>query len=82
MTGASNDGWEDGSWGIVSGEPSFAHTGTIVDNQSGNVFVAHVCCLELFPKIKNEMNADCAYGREMIWQRLERSRVVLYYGLV
>merc|ERR1712170_21294 len=30
MTGASNDGWEYGSWGIVSGETGFAHAGAIV----------------------------------------------------
>jgi hypothetical protein len=43
MARASNDGREDGAWGIVSGEAGLAHTGTIVNDQSGNLFVAHDC---------------------------------------
>jgi hypothetical protein len=30
VSGAANNGWEDGSWGIVSGETSLAHTGTVI----------------------------------------------------
>jgi hypothetical protein len=30
MTWAADNGWEDGSWGVVSGETGFAHTGSIV----------------------------------------------------
>lgn len=44
MTRASNDGWEDGPGSVVPSEASLAHTGSIVDNQSGNLFVAHVDC--------------------------------------
>merc|ERR1719204_2655808 len=33
---SSNNGWEDGSWSIVSGESSLAHAGAIVNNQSSN----------------------------------------------
>ena len=43
MSWASNDGWEDGPGGIVSGETGLAHTGAIVYNQSSYVLVAHVC---------------------------------------
>ena len=39
---ASNNGWEDSSWGVISGETGFAHAGAIVYNQSGYVFVTHL----------------------------------------
>jgi len=42
MSWASNDGWEDGSWGIVSGEAGLAHAGAIVYYQSGNIIVTHI----------------------------------------
>merc|ERR1711988_622248 len=42
---SSNNGWEDGSGSIVSGESSLAHAGAIVNNESSNVFVTH---LDLF----------------------------------
>merc|ERR1712242_658441 len=38
---ASNNGWEDSSWSVISGETGLAHTGAIVNNKSGNVFVTH-----------------------------------------
>ena len=44
MTGASDDGWEHGSWSIVSGETGFAHAGAIVYYESGYVVVTHVGC--------------------------------------
>jgi len=39
---ASNNGWEDSSWGVITGETGFAHAGAIVNNQSGYVFVTHL----------------------------------------
>jgi len=42
MSGATYDGGEDGSWGVITGESGFAHTGAIVDYESGNVVVTHV----------------------------------------
>merc|ERR1719296_489701 len=42
MTGASNDGGEDGPWGVITGETGLAHAGAIVNNQSGGIFVTHV----------------------------------------
>jgi len=42
---SSNNGWEDSSGSIVSGESSLAHAGAIVNNESSNVFVTH---LDLF----------------------------------
>merc|ERR1719188_312166 len=39
---SSNDGWEDGSWSIVSGKSSLAHAGAIVNNEGSNVFVTHL----------------------------------------
>ena len=41
MTGASNDGREDGARSVVSGETGFAHTGAIVYDKSGNIVVTH-----------------------------------------
>ena len=42
MTGAADDGGEDGPRGVVSGEPGLAHAGAIVHHQSSNFVVAHV----------------------------------------
>merc|ERR1711931_591609 len=41
VAGTSNDGWEDGPGGVISSKASLAHTGAIVTDQSGNVFVTH-----------------------------------------
>jgi hypothetical protein len=49
MSWAADDGREDGSWGIVSGESGFAHTGAIVYNKSGNFVVTHICFLVINP---------------------------------
>jgi len=43
MSGSANNGWEDGSWGIVSGETGLAHTGSIIHNKSSNFVVTHIC---------------------------------------
>jgi len=40
VTGAADDGWEDGTGGIVTGKSSLAHAGAIVHHQSSN-FVFH-----------------------------------------
>merc|ERR1719206_1226433 len=48
VTGSTNDRGEHGPGGIVSGESGFAHTGSVVDDQSGNIFVSHFgffCCV-------------------------------------
>lgn len=42
MSWSADDGGEDGSWGIVSGEAGFAHAGAIIHNKSGNFVVTHV----------------------------------------
>merc|ERR1719210_770417 len=39
---ASNDGGEDSSGSVISSESSLTHTGAIVNNKSGNVFVTHL----------------------------------------
>ena len=41
VTGSSYDGWEDSSWGIVSGETGLAHTGAIVNYKGRYVIVTH-----------------------------------------
>jgi len=41
MTGSADDGWEDGTGCVISGETGFAHTGAIVDYQSCYIIVTH-----------------------------------------
>jgi len=41
MSWSSNNGWEDSSWSIISSESSFAHTGSVINNESSNIFVTH-----------------------------------------
>jgi len=41
MTGSADDGREDGTGCVISGETGFAHTGAIVDNQSCYIIVTH-----------------------------------------
>merc|ERR1712122_265856 len=41
MSWSSNNGGEDSSGSVISGESSFAHAGSIVNNKSSNIFVTH-----------------------------------------
>ena len=41
VTGATNNGREDGTGSVISGESSLAHTGSVVNNQRGYFIVAH-----------------------------------------
>lgn len=41
MTGSADDGREDSTGCIISGETSLAHTGAVVDNQSCYIIVTH-----------------------------------------
>lgn len=41
MTGSTNDRWENGPGCIIAGKAGLAHTGAVVDNQSGNLVVRH-----------------------------------------
>jgi hypothetical protein len=41
MARTTNDGREDSAGSIVSSKTGFAHTGTIVHNQRGNLVVTH-----------------------------------------
>merc|ERR1711887_287895 len=61
VTWASNDGWEDSSWGVITSKASFAHTRAIVYDKSGNVFVTHLCWF--FNKIQNETKVCVFNGR-------------------
>jgi hypothetical protein len=38
---ATNDGREDSAGCIITGETSFAHTRTVVDDKGSNIFVTH-----------------------------------------
>ncbi len=42
VAGATNNGGEDSSGGVITGETGLAHAGAIVNDESGNVFVTHV----------------------------------------
>merc|ERR1712027_306014 len=42
MTGTADNGGEDSSWGVISGESSLAHAGAIVNNQGSNILVTHL----------------------------------------
>merc|ERR1711911_40740 len=42
VAGTANDGGEDSSGGVVSGEASLAHAGAIVNDKGSNVFVTHL----------------------------------------
>ena len=44
VAGTSNNGGEDSSGSVISGESSLAHAGAIVNNESSNVFVTHLGC--------------------------------------
>jgi hypothetical protein len=44
MSWATDDRWEDGTWGVISGKASFAHSGSIVNDKCGNFFVTHCYC--------------------------------------
>ena len=41
MAGTTNNRWEDSPGSIVSCKASFAHTRSIVNDKSSNVFVTH-----------------------------------------
>jgi len=41
MSGSSHNRRKNSSWSIVTSETGFAHAGPIVDDKSGNFFVAH-----------------------------------------
>jgi hypothetical protein len=42
MAGATDDGRKDSAGSIVTSETGFAHTGTIVNDKGGYVFVTHL----------------------------------------
>merc|ERR1712054_213430 len=42
VAGTANNGGEDSSGSVISGETGFAHAGAIVNNKSSNVLVTHV----------------------------------------
>ena len=44
MFWASNNGWKDSSWSVITGETGFTHTGTVVDHEGLDFFIiiAHI----------------------------------------
>jgi hypothetical protein len=41
MSWATDNGWEDGTWSIISSETGFAHTGSIIYYEGSNIIVTH-----------------------------------------
>jgi hypothetical protein len=41
MTWATHDGWEDGTWRVITGETGFAHAGAVVYDERRNIIVTH-----------------------------------------
>jgi hypothetical protein len=41
VTWTSDNGWEDGPWGVITGKAGFAHTGAVINNERSNFFVSH-----------------------------------------
>jgi hypothetical protein len=54
---ATDNGGEDGTGGIVTGETGFAHTGTIIDNKSLNFVTGHCVVIR---QMNYEVNLLCA----------------------
>merc|ERR1711976_1115911 len=52
MPRPSDDGGEHGPGGVISGEPGLAHTGAVVNDQSGNFIVTHFAVCIWFSVIK------------------------------
>lgn len=51
MTGSANDGREDGTGSVISGETSLAHTGAVVYDQSCYIIVTHFAAWLFEPAI-------------------------------
>lgn len=58
MTGSADDGREDGTGCVISGETSLAHTGAVVDNQSCYIIVTHFAGLGFEPGHKKKKNRN------------------------
>jgi len=62
MARSSDDGWENSSWSIISSKSSFAHTGSIVNDQGSNFFVTHFASFGLcLRKAKATARPTCAH---------------------
>jgi hypothetical protein len=54
VLGASDNGWEDGARGVISGKSGLAHTGAVVNDQGGYFFVVSHCVGGFLAKLKKE----------------------------
>lgn len=57
MARAAYDGGEDGAGSVISGESGLAHTGSVVNDQSGNIIVTHVDEFEI--SLDEVMGKNC-----------------------
>ena len=76
MPGATNDGGEDSPGGVVSGEPSLAHPGPVVNDQRGNILVTHpgrlvVWCVVRLARAESKL--ELAEGRDPGPEQSQRS---------
>ena len=60
VAGTADDGGEDSSGSVISGEASLAHAGAIVNNEGSNVFVTHLglICVFLYWRLGPEYSSS------------------------
>ena len=75
MSWASNDGWEDSSWGVITSKASFAHTRAIVYDKSGNVFVTH---LGFFVFLNQNETKVCVFNGRWLTSEPRYARYLYY----
>ena len=84
MPGASNDGREDSPGSVITGKPSLAHTGAIVNDKSGNILVTHlekVGILFFFNKKGETLSNVDSDLSSASWHRSEESFAAFYQQL-
>ena len=71
MSWATDDGWEDSSWGVIATEASLDHSGSIVDHEGSYLFlrIRHVEGLYSYWERKTTMRHSVLTGR--VWQMNE-----------
>ena len=52
MAGTADNGGEDSPGGVITGETSLAHAGTIVNNKGSNFVVTHLETCVLYYRIR------------------------------
>uniref|UniRef100_A0A182TXX1 Uncharacterized protein n=1 Tax=Anopheles melas TaxID=34690 RepID=A0A182TXX1_9DIPT len=42
VTGTANNGREDGTWGVITGESGLAHSGSVVNDKCSRIIITHL----------------------------------------